>query len=140
MNTLVAVSRTLFCYLLFYLFLVIGEPPKLLQMPSEVVVSSTVYYHVVDVAANLVIQCNVSGTPTPIVTWFKGGIPMDGRYISGHTLFLNVTEDVEASQSGVSYYCLATNRMGPVEFTVRSQNILVRYNCEFIIIIVMCKR
>lgn len=121
------------CFYFFGIDLVIGEPPKLLFMPSEVIVSSTVYYFVDDIAANLVIQCNVSGTPAPTVNWFKEGIQIDGRYISGHTLSLNVTENVEASRSGMNYYCLATNRIGPnnsIEAGVRSQNILVRYSCE----------
>ena len=121
----------------WYFYLVrsgIGEPPQLLPMPSEVVVSSTVFNPVDDVVANLVIRCNVSGMPTPTVTWFREENPIDGTSVSGHTLFLNVTEGIDASRSGVHYYCLATNRIGPnnsIELTVRSQNILVRYNCEY---------
>lgn len=102
-------------------------------MPSEVVVSSTVFYPMDDTQANLIILCNVAGRPTPTVTWFRKGNLIDDSFVSGLTLFLNVTEDVEASQSGVRYHCLATNRIGPsnyFEATVRSKTILVKYNCE----------
>lgn len=116
-----------------------GEPPKFLSMPREVAVCSTVFYAVAnEVQANLVILCNVSGNPTPTVTWFREdeeeGNQIDATLVIGLTLAMNVTEDVEASRSGVSYYCIATNKIGPsnsITATVRSQNVLARYKCEF---------
>lgn len=114
-------------------FLVSGEPPKLLLMPSEVTVSSTMFYPIDGTQANLIILCNVTGRPTPTVTWFREGNLIDDSYVSGLTLFLNVTEDVKDFQPGVRYHCLATNRIGPsnsIEATVRSRNILVRHKCE----------
>lgn len=120
-----------------YCFLtVIGEPPKFLPMPREVAVSSTVFYRVANKQANLVILCNVSGNPGPTVTWFREEEEnhIDVSFVTGLTLAMNVTENVEASRSGVSYYCIATNRIGhnnSITATVRSPSVLVRYMCEF---------
>jgi len=106
-------------------------------MPREVSVSSTHFTTFRNVKANLVIHCNVSGIPIPTITWFMEGNQINTDFVMGNTLVKNVTENVGASRAGIHYYCLATNLIGlnnSITATVRSRDIIVRYNCEFCLI------
>jgi hypothetical protein len=106
-------------------------------MPGEITVHPTIYYPVrgTDIEGNLVIPCNVSGTPTPVVTWLRNENQIVNQtYISGHTLVLNITrEGIEASQTGIRYHCVATSRIGPsdsIAASVRSRDVIVTFACK----------
>ena len=102
-------------------------------MPHEVIFSPDTFYVYNNTAANVIISCNVSGTPIPTVIWFKEETLLDKNLVHGNTLVINVTENLEPYQLGVCYYCLATNRIGlnhSITATVRSENIFVRQICK----------
>lgn len=116
-------------YYICSLPIVIGEAPRLSQA-TEVFVHSATFTAFNGSIANLVIHCNVTGIPVPTVTWFRAGNQIDEMFVTGFTLAMNVTENVEVTRSGVPHHCRATNRIGlnnSLTFTVRSPTILVRY-------------
>lgn len=104
--------------------------------PQDAVVSPGIFNKAPNgVKGNLVLPCSVSGSPTPTISWFREGTPVQGGVVtSDGTLVLNVTEGVEASREGRRYYCIATNTLGPSErnFTamLRSRNVIVSTACE----------
>ena len=86
----------------------------------DTVVSSDVFSTEGSLTGNLVLPCSVTGTPTPTVRWFRieedrAETQLDAVFITGrnNSLVLNVTEGVEATRTGLIYYCLATNIIGP---------------------------
>ena len=98
---------------------VVGVPPKITSKQGDMIVSSDV---LVD-GANLVLSCEATGDPTPTIAWF-----MDGRPVPA-----NVTDGFGATRAGTTYYCTATNSIGPgnsLPATVRSRDIIVTYTCE----------
>ncbi len=86
-----------------------------------------------DLQANLVLPCGVTGMPTTSVSWFREGVEIDQTSVLANgTLSTRVTES-EASREGTNYYCVATNRIGPGNSTVatlRSRNVSVSHSCE----------
>ena len=111
-------------------YIVSGVPPSFVTdgQPPEAVV--------VDLRAdgnNLVLPCGVTGTPTPSVSWFREGSLIDPTSVMADgTLSTRVTEN-EASHEGTSYYCVATNRIGPGNSTVaslRSRDVNVSHSCK----------
>lgn len=113
--------------------IVTGEAPRFLSQTTEVVVDSTSFTNFNGDSVNLIIHCDVTGTPTPSVTWFREGKQIDQTFVTGFTLAMNVTENVEASRSGVPHHCIATNRVGTnnsITATVRSLTTFVRYYCK----------
>ena len=123
---------------------VVGTPPSFDPddgEPTDTVVSSDIFFTEGSLTGNLVLPCSVTGTPAPAVRWFR--IEEDGTetelgaaLITGrsNSLVLNVTEGVEATRTGLIYYCLATNMIGPedseYEAILRSRDVNVTYTCK----------
>ena len=104
--------------------------------PQDVVVSSELPLMTSgDLSGNLVLPCTVSGTPPPTITWYRDDMPIDSSFVSSTgSLVLNVTEGgVEASRTGVIYYCLASNMIGQGGYTasLRSRDVNVTYTCKY---------
>ncbi|XP_064396758.1 hemicentin-1-like isoform X3 [Halichondria panicea] len=81
--------------------------------------------------SDLSLQCDVTGNPTPTVTWYRGDDVVDADFMlsNGNFLFQNITEGEYASTAGVIYHCEATNIIGEPGFnaTIRSRDITVHY-------------
>ncbi len=85
--------------------------------------------------ANLVLPCGVTGDPTPTVSWHRGNTVLPAESVtSDGSLAMNVTEDVDASRSGVLYHCEASNVLGGngsgSPAVLRSRDVNVTYTCE----------
>ena len=123
--------RYAICKSQLYVFkTVTGVPPNFTTdgQPPEAVV--------VDLQAdgnNLVLPCGVTGAPTPSVSWFREGSLIDPTSVMADgTLSINVNE-TEAPREGTSFYCVATNRIGPgnsIVAALRSRDINVSHSCE----------
>ncbi|KAL7070447.1 hypothetical protein ACQ4LE_010441 [Meloidogyne hapla] len=60
---------------------------------------------------NVVLACNASGEPSPVITWQRNGVLVEtGARYSLENSFLKVA-DVRSSDSGI-YVCVATNEAG----------------------------
>ena len=84
--------------------------------------------------SDLSLQCDVTGNPTPTVTWCRGDVVVDAGFMLSNGTFLaqNITEGEYASTAGVIYHCEATNIIGEPGFnaTIRSRDITVHYACK----------
>ena len=119
------------------LFLIVdGEPPSFTTEPQQqVVVSSTVSQTVQGLTGNLVLHCSASGDPTPTISWFMEGAPIDSSFVTtDNTLVLPVTQGVEATRTGVLYHCVASNTIGrpgsEYMATIRSRDANVTHTCK----------
>jgi hypothetical protein len=113
---------------LFYLYCLVGKPPRITEHPSDV----TVPRH-----DPVTLQCSADGYPTPVIEWYR-----DGEFIisssssssatsssssstgasqillpGGALFFLRVVHSRKENDSGV-YWCLARNSQG----VARSRN------------------
>ena len=111
---------------------VVGVPPVITSQQEDVVVSSDVQAN--GSGANLVLSCEATGDPTPTIAWFMDGNPVPAEFVmSDGRLVRNVTDGFGASRAGTTYYCTASNSIGPgnsLPATVRSRDIIVTYTCE----------
>ena len=101
--------------------------------PQDTAVSSLALNIVADVYANLILPCGVTGDPTPTITWYRGATILTDEFVtSDGSLVMNVTEGVDASQSGVLYHCEASNVFGggSTPAILRSRDVNVTYTCE----------
>ncbi len=84
--------------------------------------------------SDLSLQCDVTGNPTPTVTWYRGDDVVDADFMLSNGTFLvqNITDGKHASMAGVIYRCEATNTIGEPGFiaTIRSRDITVYYACK----------
>ena len=66
--------------------------------------------------ASLTLNCNASGDPAPIITWYREGTRLSDNLIlaNGSLLIVNITEGVDATRAGTSYHCTATNKFGTI--------------------------
>ena len=114
--------------IIFFLHLVIGTPPRFIQVPEDMVVFATN----ADMSrASLTLNCNASGDPSPTITWYRNGMSLstNQRVIinaNGTLRIANITENTDATRGGVSYHCTAHNTFG----TIRSRAANVSYACE----------
>ena len=107
---------------------VTGTPPTFNVEPQDMVVFAR------DAAGNrasLNLTCMASGSPAPIITWFRNRAPLslDQRITvnpNGTLLIANITENTDTTRAGVSYHCTAMNRFG----TIRSRTAVLSYACE----------
>ena len=78
--------------------------------------------------ASLTLNCNASGDPSPIITWYRAGTRLSDNLIlaNGSLLIVNITEGVDATHGGLPYHCTATNKFG----TIRSRTANISYACE----------
>ncbi len=106
-------------------------PPSFNSEQEDVVVFAT---NADGSNSDLSLQCDVTGTPTPTVTWYRGDDVVDAGFVLsiGAFLFQNITEGDYASTAGVIYRCEATNTIGEPGFnaTIRSRDITVHYACK----------
>ena len=105
------------------------------EQQKDVVVHKDVFVDVNGTSANLMLHCNVTGSPEPTVTWFREGseIKNEGVLLSNVVLGLHVTEGNGATREGVIYHCTASNKIGPnnaTTATARSRDIRVSYACK----------
>ena len=106
------------------------------EQQGDVVVHENVFVDVSGTNANLMLHCNVTGSPEPTVTWFREGteISSEGVLLSDGILGLNITQGNGATREGVIYYCTASNKIGPnnaTTATARGRDIRVSYACKF---------
>ena len=75
--------------------------------------------------ASFSLQCQVTGDPTPTITWFRGGNKIDGE--TATTLTVDpIVAGTDATIAGVEYYCEANNSFG----RIRSRRALVQLASE----------
>ena len=84
-----------------------------------------------DAAGNkvsLTLNCNASGDPLPTIAWYREGTRLNNELVlaNGSLLIVNITEGVDATQGGVSYYCTANNTFG----IIHSRPANISYACE----------
>ena len=102
-----------------------GTPPRFIQEPEDMVV----FAMNADMSrASLTLNCNASGDPSLIITWYHEGTRLSDNLISanGSLLIVNITEVVDATRGGLSYHCTATNKFG----TICSRTANISYACE----------
>ncbi|XP_064396883.1 hemicentin-1-like [Halichondria panicea] len=106
----------------------VGVAPSFNSEQEDVVVFAT---NADGSNSDLSLQCDVTGDPTPTVTWYRGDDVVDAGFMlsNGNFLFQNITEGEHASTAGVIYHCEATNIIGEPGFnaTIRSRDITVYY-------------
>ena len=81
--------------------------------------------------ASLNLTCTASGSPAPLITWFRNGasLGLNSRITmntNGTLHIANITENMDATQVGASYHSSATNKFG----TIRSRTAILSYACE----------
>ena len=80
--------------------------------------------------ASFSLQCQVTGNPTPTITWFRGGIKIDGE--TAATLTVDpIVAGTDATIAGVEYYCEANNIFG----RIRSRRALVQLASECCVLV-----
>ena len=71
--------------------------------------------------ASFSLQCQVTGNPTPTITWFRGESVIEGA--TDTTLTVNsIVVGTDVTIEGVEYYCEANNSFG----RIRSRRSLVQ--------------
>ena len=80
--------------------------------------------------ASLTLNCNTSGDPAPIITWYRNGMRLSTNQrvtinSNGTMRIANITENTDATRGGVSYHCTARNTFG----SIRSRAANVSYAC-----------
>ena len=84
-------------------------------------------------------QLNCTGDGS-VLRWYRSNLdtPLDNytQLVENNTLILNiynVTEDIDATRSGIPYFCTSRNLLG----VVRSRSVLVRYASKLYLYIVV---
>ena len=84
-------------------------------------------------------QLNCTGDGS-VLRWYRSNLdtPLDNytQLVENNTLILNiynVTEDIDATHSGIPYFCTSRNSLG----VVRSRSVLVRYASKLYLYIVV---
>ena len=80
--------------------------------------------------ASVSLQCQVTGNPIPTITWFRGGIKIEGE--TAATLTVSpIVVGTGATIAGVEYYCEASNSFG----RIRSRRALVQLASECCVLV-----
>ena len=113
----------------FYIidFIVLGSIPTILQNP----LNNTVIRN-----EPVTLDCRASGTPTPVIEWFKDGQlvktapedPSSHRILlpDGSLFFLRAMQNKKEQDAG-TYWCVASNTEG----VARSSNATLDIACKF---------
>ena len=111
----------------FSLRVVTGTPPRLTGEPEDMVVFAT---NEDGSKASLTLYCNASGSPTPIITWYRSGSTFNNARTTvnpnGTLVIVNITEGTDARPEGLPYHCTAMNKFG----IIRSRTANISYACE----------
>ena len=99
-----------------------GDPPMFADTLEDQVVPDT---EANGDPASFSLQCQVTGNPTPTITWFRGGIKIDGETADMLTVS-PIVVGTDATVAGVEYYCEANNTFG----RIRSRRALVQLASE----------
>ena len=109
-----------------------------MEQPSDTVVHEAVSYDINNTTVNLVLHCQVTGSPTPRVSWFRGDtdITEQGILLSNGTIGMNVTEGSNgATRGGVAYHCTASffisHENATIALNISSRDANVSYACKF---------
>ena len=118
-------------------FAVVGTPPSFMANgePQDTIVHTNFLQNFEDTLVTLILNCQVTGDPTPVITWYQGDVDVTARGVptSSGSLGLNVTDGSGASRAGIPYHCQATNTLGSEDAfnaTIRSRDANVSYACE----------
>lgn len=96
---------------MYFLFTFFSPVPPVIEGDTEIVQNKQVV-----AGSSLVLECNAAGTPRPLLTWLKDGVPVRANsnlhIISGgrKLVILNAGE----ADNG-QYVCVATSRAGEKE-------------------------
>ncbi len=88
---------------------------------------------IVQRSGDIVLPCEVTGTPAPSVSWFINGIEINSSFVRANGQLRISFSASEKSHQGRNYYCIATNRIGRRSSTVaalRSKNVKVSLACK----------
>jgi hypothetical protein len=55
------------------------------------------------------LTCDVSGDPVPTIGWYRGGVVLSEQTSKTLTISAPIRDDVDATLSGVEYFCVATS-------------------------------
>ena len=78
--------------------------------------------------ASFSLQCQVTGNPTPTITWFRGGSMIEGE--TGTTLTVDsIVVGTDVTIEGVEYYCEANNSFGRIRSRRASVQLASEYLC-----------
>ena len=64
--------------------------------------------------ASFSLECQVSGSPTPTITWFRGGSVLEGKTDATLTVGPPIVVGTDVTVDGVEYYCEANNSFGRI--------------------------
>lgn len=146
--------------LLAHVHIGVGDPPVFLSQPEDVMATSLLLSTYRGIKAHIIITCNVTGSPAPDVTWFRGESQIDITIIEDRhlvllnapgdeggefysfvglvddiSLYLNMTAHAQVSiRETEIFHCRATNMLGEsITAIARSRNISVIFTCEFLL-------
>ena len=85
--------------------------------------------------ASFSLQCQVTGNPTPTITWFRQGNVIEAA--TGAMLTVNpIVAGTDATTDGVEYYCEASNSFGRIRSRRASVQLastrLVQVKCDVV--------
>lgn len=129
----------------------IGYPPIFLSQPEDITAES-LYKTYRGIKAQIIITCNVTGSPTPSITWYRRDREIIGNgntsvmlrapdeevislvgLVYNTSLYLNMTMQVTIRETEL-FHCLATNMLGEtVTAAARSRDVSVTFAGEFIV-------
>ena len=126
----------------------LGFPPVFLSQPKDIIAENLLKTYR-GIQAHIIITCNVTGTPTPTITWYRRGIEINIIFRDGHSLvrlqapnepvvlliglvddmslYLNLTAQVDSRETEY-FHCLATNTLGEtITAAARSRDVSVTF-------------
>lgn len=132
----------------------LGYPPAFLSQPEDIMAESLLKTYR-GIKAHIIITCNVTGTPTPTITWYRrdSEIISDDTYqvmllapnaelslvglVSDVSLYLNMTTEVDSREIEI-LHCIATNMLGEtIVAAARSRDVSVTFTSKCMLSVVV---